>query len=103
LSVVSIIKGNNPEVMVREAVELLGGLNSYVKQGQRVFIKPNVCGGVPGKPGSFTNVGVVASIIQILREMDAKVSVGEADSCMYTADVMLPETGISEVAAKTRR
>jgi len=46
LSLVSIIKGNDPEVMVRQAIDLLGGLSPYVKEGQRVFIKPNVCGGV---------------------------------------------------------
>jgi uncharacterized protein (DUF362 family) len=100
LSLVSIVKRNDPEAMVREAVELLGGLNMYVKQGLRVFIKPNVCGGVPGKPGSFTNTAVVASMAKLLRSMNVAVSVGDADSCMYTADVMLPETKIGEVAMK---
>ena len=100
LSLVSIVKGNDPEAMVREAVELLGGLNLYVKEGQRVFIKPNVCGGVPGKPGSFTNTAVVASMVKLLSSMSVAVSVGDADSCMYMADVMLPETKIGEVAMK---
>jgi len=100
LPVVSIVKGNDPDILVKEAVELLGGLGSFVKEGQRVFIKPNVCGGVPGKPGSFTNPRVLGSMIQLLRRMDVAVSVGEADSCMYTADVMIPETGIDKVAAQ---
>ncbi len=100
MSIVSIVKGTDPEVMVKEAIELIGGLDSYLKQGQRVFIKPNVCGGVPGKNGSFTNPRVLASMIRLLRKMDTSVSVGEADSCMYTADVMLPETTIGEVAAQ---
>jgi len=55
MSVVSIVKGNDPDVMVRKAIGLLGGLDLYVRRGQRVFIKPNVCGGVPGKSGSFTD------------------------------------------------
>jgi len=100
LSIVSIVKGNNPEVMVEKALDLLGGLNNYVKQDQKVFIKPNVCGGVPGKPGCFTNPIVLTSMIRFLRKMDAAVSVGEADSCMYTADVMLQETGVNDVAAQ---
>lgn len=100
MSVVSIVKGKDPEVMVREAVELLGGPSYYFKRGQKVFIKPNVCGGVPGKPGSFTNISVLSAMIRLLREMDVAVSVGEADSCMYTADVMLPEIGVSEVATQ---
>jgi len=100
MSIVSIVKGTDPEVMVKEAIELIGGLDSYVKQGQRIFVKPNVCGGVPGKTGSFTNPRVLASMIRLLRKMDTSVSVGEADSCMYTADVMLPETTIGETAAQ---
>ena len=100
MSIVSIVKGDNPEVMVEKALDLLGGLNNYVEQGQKVFIKPNVCGGVPGKPGSFTNPRVLTSVMRLLRKMDAAVSVGEADSCMYTADVMLRETGVNDVAAQ---
>lgn len=100
MSLVSIVKGNDPEAMVKEAVELLGGLKQYVKEGQRVFIKPNVCGGVAGKPGSFTNTAVVASMVKLLSSMNVAVSVGDADSCMYTADVMLSETKIGEVAMR---
>jgi len=98
---VSVVKGNDPDVMVKEAIELLGGLASYVKPHQRIFIKPNVCGGVPGKSGSFTNLKVVTSTIELLQKMGVMISVGEADSCMYTADVMLKETGISETCYKT--
>jgi uncharacterized protein (DUF362 family) len=100
LSIVSIVKGNDSELMVSKAVELLGGLSPYVKQGQKVFIKPNVCGGVPGKPGSFTSPGVLSGMIKLLRKMDAGVFVGESDSSMYTADVMLPRTGVVDVATE---
>jgi len=100
MSIVSIVEGTDPEVMVKEAIELIGGLDSYVKQGQRIFVKPNVCGGIAGKTGSITNPRVLESMIRLLRKMDTSVSVGEADSCNYTADVMLPETTIGEVAAQ---
>jgi len=86
--------------MVRKAIGLLGGLDLYVRRGQRVFIKPNVCGGVPGKSGSFTDPRVLSSMIGILRNVDATISVGEADSCMYTAEAMLPETGTAEAATQ---
>ncbi len=101
MSVVSVVKGNNPEAMLKKAVEWLGGLNPYVKQSQKIFIKPNVCGGIPGKPGSFTSPRVLESMIKLLREMDLEVWVGEADSCMYTADVMLSETGIGAAAMRS--
>jgi len=63
-------------------------------------VKPNVCGGVPGKLGSSTNPRILSSLIQRLLEIGAKVSVGEADSCMCTAEAMLSETGIREMAVR---
>lgn len=86
--------------MVTRAIDLLGGLANFVESGQQVFIKPNVCGGVPGKPGSFTNSAVIATVMRLCRELNATITVGEADSCMYTADVMLPTIGIHAIAAE---
>ena len=100
MSSISIVRGKDPSSMVTHAVDLLGGLANFVKSGQHVFIKPNVCGGVPGKPGSFTNLSVIATVIRLCRELNATIMVGEADSCMYTADVMLPELGIHAIAAE---
>ncbi|MCD6529973.1 DUF362 domain-containing protein [Candidatus Bathyarchaeota archaeon] len=73
-----------------------------MKPNQKVFIKPNVCGGVPGKPGSSTNPDVLTSVINLLHKIDVEVFVGEADSCMYTADVMLRETGVNRVCCSKR-
>ena len=100
MSSVSIVKGKDPSSMVTRAIDLLGGLTNFVEPGQQVFIKPNVCGGVPGKPGSYTNLAVIATVMRLCRELNATITVGEADSCMYTADVMLPEIGIHAIAAE---
>ena len=95
---VSIVKGKNPKAMVSKAIELLGGIDRFVKSGDVVFIKPNVCGGVPGKIGSYTNPEIISALIELFKARASRVIVGEADSCMYDADRMLDETGIRKAA-----
>lgn len=96
--IVSIVQGKDASKMVKEAIELLGGVDRLFTSNDFVFIKPNVCGGVPGKIGTFTSVNVVSSIVFLLKGKVRRIVVGEADSSMYLADRMFKETGIFEAA-----
>jgi uncharacterized protein (DUF362 family) len=98
MPIVSIVQGNYASKMVKDAVDLMGGVDNFFSINDFVFIKPNVCGGVPGKSGTFTNVEVVSSIASMLKGKVRQIAVGEADSSMYLADRMLKETGILDVA-----
>jgi len=48
---VAIVRGEDPDKMVAEAIELLGGMEQLVKDGQKVVIKPNLVG-QPGLPAT---------------------------------------------------
>jgi len=98
MSTVSIVEGEEPENMVSEAIELLGGIDKFIKYGDVVLIKPNVCGGVVGKRGSYTSPEVISALIELMKEKSSRIIVGEADSEMYDADRMLSETGIRRAA-----
>ncbi len=95
---VSIVEGEEPEDMVSEAIYLLGAIDKFIKSGDVVFIKPNVCGGVVGKRGSYTSPEVIAGLIELIKKKSSRIIVGEADSEMYDADRMLSETGIRRAA-----
>lgn len=95
---VSIVEGEEPRSMVFKAIELLGGIDKFIKSGDVVFIKPNVCGGVVGKRGSYTSPEVIAALIELIKKKSSRIIVGEADSEMYDADRMLNETGIRRAA-----
>lgn len=95
---VSIVEGEEPGNMVFEAIELLGGVDKFIKSGDVVFIKPNVCGGVAGKRGSYTSPEVISALIELIKKKSSRIIVGEADSEMYDADRMLNETGIRRAA-----
>ena len=71
-SIVSIVKGTDPEKMVEEALSLLGGLDSLIKPKSTVVIKPNA--GHPGPPETSVNVSpaFVAAVIKVLRKAQPK-------------------------------
>jgi len=98
MSMVSIVEGEDPENMVSEAIDLLGGIDKFIKSGDVVFIKPNVCGGVAGRSGTYTSPEVIAALIELIKEKSNRIIVGEAESEMYDADKMLRETGIRRAA-----
>ncbi len=98
MNVVSIVSGKNTKDMLFESIDLLGGIKKFVKSGDTVLIKPNVCGGIPGKKGSYTSPEIISALIEIMKNKPSKIIIGESDSEMYAADLMFDKTGIREVA-----
>jgi len=82
-SQVSIVKGNDLYSITRKAINLLGGMKTIVKKGDKVFIKPNyVSGGLDGHDpvaaGEIAHPEVVASVAEECVKAGAKeVVIGE--------------------------
>ena len=66
--VVSIVKGNDPEKMVKEALDHLGGVKALINPKSRVVLKPNA--GHPGAPETSinTNPDFVAAVINEIKK-----------------------------------
>ncbi|MFC2045212.1 DUF362 domain-containing protein [Chloroflexota bacterium] len=80
-SVVSIVKGTDPEAMVQEAMELIGGMESVVKPGDVVLIKPNCHGPHPWEDHITTDPRLIAAVIKLCKKAGAKeILVGESPS-----------------------
>ena len=103
-SVVAITKGERWEAkrMLREALDLIGGLNTVVKKGDAVMIKPNQnYPALPGMPQytSTTDGAVIVSLTELLFEAGArKVVVGE--SHMWGPTSVFVRDGIQEAIEK---
>jgi uncharacterized protein (DUF362 family) len=95
LATVSIVKKRAPEGVI-EAIDLLGGANKFFVPEDFVLIKPNVCGGVPEKIGTFTSLEVISGITSVLKGKVGRIAIGESDSSMYVADRMLKENKIAD-------
>jgi len=63
--VMSIIKGKERVAAVRKAIDLLGGIERFVKPGERILIKPNVAFATPAKIGATTNPDLVAEVVKL--------------------------------------
>lgn len=79
---VSIVKCEDyleVERSIKKALNLLGGLNKFIKKGSKVLIKPNLLR--PSKPNTavITHPLVIEAVINLLKEINAEILIG--DSC----------------------
>jgi uncharacterized protein (DUF362 family) len=58
------VKGGEPDVMLRNGMEALGGMRSFVKKGQKVVIKPNIGWDVGPERAGNTNPKLVSEIVR---------------------------------------
>jgi uncharacterized protein (DUF362 family) len=64
--------GDDPEALVRSAVDALGGMRRFVPAGASVLIKPNICTADRSyELAATTNPWVVAALVRMCREADA--------------------------------
>ena len=66
------VKGGEPEVMFDQAIEALGGMQNFVKKGQKVVIKPNIGWDVSPERAGNTNPKLVKRVIEHCFQAGAK-------------------------------
>ncbi|MFH1031831.1 MAG: DUF362 domain-containing protein [Chloroflexota bacterium] len=100
-SVVSIAKGTDPEKMIEEALNLLGGVSSLIKAGSTVVIKPNIIGMYPAERSITTSPPFVAAAIKVLRKANPKqIILAESSAMRRDTDKCLDISGIRAAAEK---
>jgi uncharacterized protein (DUF362 family) len=68
----SIVEGSDRIKIVNKAIELLGGIERFVKPGETVAIKPNVAFASPPMLGATANPELVAEVVRLCRKAGAK-------------------------------
>jgi len=77
-SVVSLIKGEDGERSLREALEHHGGIEAIVRQGAAVMIKPNFTSALPPETGAASDPRIAKELAQLALEAGAsKVIIAE--------------------------
>lgn len=94
---ISIVKGERAAA-TRAAVELLGGMQRFVKPGNRVIIKPNMSFARPPAAGTNTSPEVVRELAIMCREAGA-ASVLIPDNVLHMAEASLEISGIRDACA----
>lgn len=70
---------NDVDKAVRRAVDSLGGMRNFVKPGDRVMIKVNICGGVPELKATYTTKDVAGCVVKMVRESGGEPFLCDAD------------------------
>jgi uncharacterized protein (DUF362 family) len=90
-----VVRHGEPDALVQKAIQALGGMGLYVKSGDLVIIKPNIC--VAGRSPEYaatTNPWVIGALVKLCLEAGAsKVSVmdtpfnGTAEEAYVTSGI----------------
>lgn len=99
-SVYSVKRGKDIRKCVEEAVECLGGMGRFVKKGDRVLVKINVCGGVPDKIGTFTSIEVSDVLVDLIVSAGGKPIFADADMIWVKFWPAATDSGYVEWAKK---
>jgi uncharacterized protein (DUF362 family) len=103
----TIVRGRDPETMMRAGLGAMGDIGSFVERGDVVVIKPNVAFDRPPAMGATTNPAVVKAVARLCREAGARKiivadnPVNQPEGCFFKsgirqaaeeagAEVMLP-------------
>ena len=69
----AVARGGSPTTLVQRSISALGGIERFVKSGNDVIIKPNICGsGRTPEYASTTNPEVIAALVGLCLGAGAK-------------------------------
>lgn len=91
---ISVAHGE-PSRLVAKAVEALGGMDAYVKPGDRVCIKPNISFAANIDCGATTNPDIIRQIVQLCLDAGAE-KVIVLDHTIADAQLCVEKSGIEE-------
>ena len=87
--------------VVRNAVDLLGGMRTFVKSGATVLIKPNQTVFYSAEEGCTTDPLVVGALIRLAKEAGAgRVQVAESSGGFFSSLECMKVTGMAAVAER---
>jgi uncharacterized protein (DUF362 family) len=87
--------------LVREAIDLLGGIQTFVKAGATVLIKPNQTVFYSAEEGCTTDPLVVGALIRLAKEAGAaRVQVAESSGGYFSSLDCMKVTGMAAVAER---
>jgi len=95
----TLVQGESPAQITKEAISLLGGMQRFVSKGDVVLVKPNIGWDRTPEQAACTNPEVVAALVTLCLESGAK-EVKVMDNPCNPARRTYARSGISAAAKK---
>ena len=97
-SVVSIAKDKDPLKCVQKTLDLLGGINKFIKPGEKILLKPNLVVPLKTETGVTTNPAVISVLIELCYKAEArKVYVGDSPFFPFKSRQAFEVSGMKDV------
>ncbi len=64
--------------VVRESIDLVGGIKRFVKKGERILLKPNLLTGKPPEACATTHPSIVRALVRLVRDAGGIPFVGDS-------------------------
>lgn len=94
-------KGADIEAAVRAAIAAVGGMEKFVKKGDRVAIKPNLSFASPAERAATTNPETIRAVMKIALEAGAK-QVLVVDHPLQHASIISTESDVAKAVKETK-
>ena len=65
---------------VKQAIDLIGGISSFIKPESRVLVKPNLLMAKEPEFGIDTHPEVVRAVVKVLKDINCKIFIGDGPS-----------------------
>jgi len=92
-----VARGGSPALLVRAAVDAVGGMGRFVRPGETVLVKPNMAWDRTPEQGANTNPEVVAEVVRLCRAAGAR-RVIVAENTIHDAQRVAERSGIRAAA-----
>nr|MDO8099350.1 DUF362 domain-containing protein [Candidatus Njordarchaeota archaeon] len=101
-SIVSVVKGHDPETVVPRSIDFLGGVDEIIDSGDIVLIKPNIMEPMPPETAAVVDPKIVKELIKLVKSVNPKrIIVGENPAYNFKARDAFRVSGIGEVVRKS--
>ncbi|MDO8673867.1 MAG: DUF362 domain-containing protein [Dehalococcoidia bacterium] len=94
-----VARGNSPQAITEAAIEALGGITRFVKRGDVVVVKPNICASRKPEYAATTNPEVIETIVRLCLGAGAK-TVLVFDGPFDGINTAYDQTGIAAAAQR---
>lgn len=88
VSIISCKNYDMVEAAVKKAVDLLGGMERFVKKGDRVLIKPNYVSKKKPEEAVTTDPAFLHAVIRLAEQAGGKVTIAESPGGAYNSAVL---------------
>jgi len=97
-NLMAVARGKDGALLVKQALQKLGGINKFIKRGDKVLIKPNCAFDRPAHLGATTSPEVLAEIIRQCKSVGAEVRI--SDNPINDAEGCFVKSGLKAAAEK---